>query len=152
MGVLKVQKQKSITINYRRGWHIVILALFIFIPMQTIAQGVPKAYEAINYRGIVNGQTARFVLANGYIGASSMKLFIAGNKKPILFEPDQGVSDEKYRLKFIPNQIGRHDYFIMNNMQEAYDENPAYMEGNYYLDHQVSPVKFKLIKRSNAHD
>jgi len=144
------QKFKSTltSIIYQLGWSAIIQVVFFFIPLQSIAQGVSKAYEAISYHGTVNGQAATFILANGYIGASSLKLHHQGYKKPIVFEPDQGVGDEKNRLKFITYQKGRLDYFIMSNMQDTYDENPGYIVGNYYLNHRVFLVKFWLIKHS----
>lgn len=149
---MKIPKQKSksklSTIVHHLGWPVIIQAVFFFIPLQGIAQGVPKAYEAISYHGTVNGQAATFILANGYIGASSLKLHHPGYKKSIVFEPDQGVGDEKNRLKLITYQKGRLDYFIMSNMQDTYDENPEYIVGNYYLNHRVFLVKFWLIKHS----
>jgi len=150
MGILKPQKSITIITNDKLGWRLVILAMFIFIPIYTIAQGVPKAYEPVRYSGKVNGQAARFILANGYIGASFLKLHIPGHHKTVVFEPDKGVGDEKNRLKFVTYLKGRFDYFVMDNMQDSYDENPGYFRGKYYLNHQVFPVKFRRIKHSNV--
>jgi len=143
------QKYKLTTIAHRLSWSVVIQAVFFLIHFQGIAQGVPKAYEPVNYSGKVNGQTVRLILANGYIGASSLKLSIPGNHKPIVFQADQGVGAQENRVKFVNELKGRHDYFVMDNMQDSYDENPEYLNGKYYLNHRVFPVKFLLIRHSH---
>lgn len=126
---------------------IVILSIFYLIPLQTLAQGVPKAYESVTYRASMKGRPLTLVLANGYIAASSIKMLPNTAGRVIVFEPDAGTEDQNNRLKFIPIPTGRQDYFIMDNMQSAYEEIPAYLAGKYYLDHQIIPVKFQLVKK-----
>ncbi|MBB6108658.1 hypothetical protein SAMN05421821_102107 [Mucilaginibacter lappiensis] len=130
-----------------------IFFLLIFVlsaPSIIRAQGVPKAYEAFDYSGTVNGKVVRFSLADGYIGASYLHMYLTGKAKPVYFQPDVGIADEHNKLKFVPFPKGRSGYFILDNIQEAYDKNPAYIVGNYYLNHKVFPVKFRLIKHSGA--
>jgi hypothetical protein len=122
------------------------LAILFLVPLQTFSQGVPKAYEAETYHSKLNGQSVTFILANGYIAASSVKLFIPSHKKPVVFQADNAVEDENNRLKFVTYLPGRHDYFVMDNMQPAYDDVPAYIAGKYYSDNKVIPVKFWLVK------
>jgi hypothetical protein len=126
--------------------YAVFLLVAFLAPCQTFAQGVPKAYEAISYHGKVNGQRAIFILAAGYIGASSVKMYMPGKTKPFVFEPDAGVADEHNRLKFIPAKPGGINYFILNNMQETYEETPALITGSYFLNNKKIPVKFYASK------
>lgn len=124
---------------------LTILMLLCLISMQTLAQGVPKAYEAVYYRGKVNGSLVRLMLASGYIGASSVKLSLPGKAKPQVFEPEAGVADDNNRLKFVPvNQT--HPYFILDHMQDAYEEIPAAIQGIYYFNGKKVTVKLWLMK------
>lgn len=113
--------------------------------LQVFAQGVPKAYGSINYFGKLNGRTIKLMLADGYIGASRVKVQF-GKTSLIVFSPNSGVVDEYNQLKFIPAEEGRQDYFILDNMQEVYDGAPVFIEGKYHLKNQIIPVKFWLIR------
>ncbi len=130
--------------------YFICLMLILSAPLLAHAQGVPKAYEAINYQGKVNSKQVRFSLAEGYISASSLKMYLPGKIRPLVFEPDAGVADANNRLKFIPVPQGRPDYFILDNMQEAYDEIPAYIAGSYFFNNKKIAVKFWVVK-SNTH-
>lgn len=114
--------------------------------LHACAQGVPKAYEAISYRGMVNGRLVVFVLADGYIGASSLKMYLPGKMKPVVFEPDAGVGDEHNRLKFVSARPGTDEYLILDNMQDVYEKTPAFIAGYYFLNHKKIPVKFRPVK------
>lgn len=52
--------------------HHSLLVMLCLASLQAFAQGVPKAYESIYYQGKVNGHIVKFLLANGYIGASGL--------------------------------------------------------------------------------
>ncbi|MGZ3874022.1 MAG: hypothetical protein ACXVJD_13965 [Mucilaginibacter sp.] len=125
---------------------IAILLMLCFISLKGLAQGVPKAYEAINYYGKANGRPVKFVLADGYIGASSIKMYIKTQNKPVFFEPDAGTADEQGRLKFVAGNPGNFGYFVLDNMQGAYDDTPAVITGIYIFNGKKVPVKFGLVK------
>ena len=111
-------------------------SLLIFLcafSLQTLAQGMPKAYNAINYQGKINGRLVKFILADGYIGASFIKMGLPGQKKPLVFEPEADVADVQNRLKFIAMGKNNSNYFILDNMQDAYEETPAYITGVFFL-------------------
>lgn len=130
--------------------YFVFFMLILSASLLAHTQGVPKAYEVRNYQGKVNGKQVRFSLADGYIGASFLKMYLPGEIKPLIFEPDAGVADANKRLKFISVIQGRPDYFILDNMQEAYDETPTYIAGSYFFNNKKIAVKFWVVK-SNAH-
>lgn len=132
---LKMQKLK-----------IIISVVLCLISLNTLGQGVAKAYETTTYQGKVNGRLVSFNLANGYIGASSLKMYLPGKTKPLVFEPDGGVADGHSRLKFVAVNRSIIDYFILNNMQEAYDEMPAFIDGGYFLNNKKVTVKFGLVR------
>jgi hypothetical protein len=127
---------------------ITILAVFCLISLQTLGQGVPKAYEEINYQGKVNGRAAKFILASGYIGASSIKIYLPGQNKRLVFYPESGVADVQDRLKFITAGRGNAGYFILDNMQEANEGTPAFIQGSYFLDGKTFPFKLILVRSS----
>ncbi len=118
------------------------LVVFLF-PLGIFAQGVPKAFEAVTYRASLNGHAVTFILANGYIAGSMIKLHVPGDKKPVVFRPEGGEADEGNRLKFVNDS---KEYVILYNMQAAYDEIPGSINGKFYTNHKVKPLKFWLIK------
>jgi hypothetical protein len=126
--------------------HIGFMMAILCLSVPLFAQGVPKAYEAIKYQGKLNGSTVKFSLANGYIGASSLSLFMPGKLKPLMFQPDAGVADEHNRLKFVPGAQNGSGYFIMDNMQETYDNSPVFISGKYYLKGKMITVKLWQVK------
>ena len=122
------------------------LTLTFLFTLQVFAQGVPKAYGSINYYGKWNGRPVSLMLADGYIGASRIKVQM-GKTRLIVFNPNSGVIDEYNQLKFIPAKEGRQDYFILDNMQEVYEAAPVFIAGKYHLNNQIISIKFRLIRR-----
>lgn len=129
-----------------RNLKIMIIAGLCLIGLQTLGQGVPKAYETIYYQGKANGRLVKLMLANGYIGASTLKLTVPGKKKPMVFDPDAGVADEHNRLKFVIADQNDREYFILDNMQEAYEETPTVITGIYYFTGKKIAVKLGWLK------
>jgi len=129
-----------------RNLKTIIITGLCLICLQSLGQGVPKAYEAINYQGKANGRLVKFMLANGYIGASALKLSVPRKTKPISFEPEAGVADEHNRLKFITASSNDQEYFIMENMLEVYEQTPRSISGIYFLNGKKIPVKFESVK------
>jgi hypothetical protein len=119
------------------------ILLLLTLPFCSFAQ---KAYETEQYTGKLNGKTIRLALANGYIGASKILLFNTGKSKPVSFIPDMDTADDQSRITFHSTFRHRQDYFMLNNMQGAYEQLPAYISGKYYLNKQVITVKFHLVK------
>jgi hypothetical protein len=129
-----------------RNLKIIIITGLCLICLQSLGQGVPKAYEVINYQGKANGRLMKFMLANGYIGASTLEIAAFGKSKPRLFEPEAGVADEHNQLKFKAANPNNQEYFIIDNMQEAYEETPRSISGMYFLNGKKKTVKLELVR------
>ncbi|UOE50829.1 hypothetical protein MTO98_07035 [Mucilaginibacter sp. SMC90] len=112
--------------------------ILILLPALGFAQGVPKAYEAFSYKGILNGHSVQLSLADGYIGASYII------SKNIKFQPESNSPDEQHHLKFITNK--NNSYFILNNMQEAYGNRPGTITGKYYINNKAVTIKLNARK------
>jgi hypothetical protein len=125
----------------------IILVVFCLISLQTLGQGVPKAYEVVNYQCNLSGRTVKFMLANGYIGASAIKI-IRAKMKPLRFVPAAAVADEQNSLKFVSARQDNPDYFILENMQDGYEELPALINGKYHSRSKTTPVKLWLLKNA----
>lgn len=137
----------SFSNKLKTHWYFVFLILLVLVQVKSLAQGVPKAYERINYRGTVSGKLVRLVLANGYIGASSLELSVSGQKRSEVFQPEAGVADEQNRLKFIPLRQNDHGYFVLDNMQEAYAQIPSVIPGAYFLNDKKILIKFHRSRK-----
>jgi len=122
-----------------------LLMLVLNTPLFIYAQGVPKAFEAYDYAGAVDGRLVRFNLADGYIGASYIQLFLTAGKKPLKFEPDAGTPNENNQLKFIPFPESRSGYFLLHNVQAVYDNLPSRITGYYFLKNKKTRVRLVLI-------
>ncbi|WP_158796090.1 hypothetical protein [Pedobacter sp. L105] len=125
---------------------LLVLMGLCLISFETLCQGVPKAYDAVNYKGKVKGRLVKLILANGYIGASSLNFFMLGKTKPLVFVPDAGVANELNRLKFVAVNKNEPAYFILDNMQDAYEETPAFITGDYFLNSKKIPFKLAKVK------
>lgn len=121
-----------------KAFFILLLAA---VPFRSLAQ---KAFETVNYKGKLNNKVIRLALANGYIGASSIKFTSKG--KSLVFSPDSGVPDEHNKLIFRLAKYQQPNYFILSNMQEAYQELPLFINGEYYNNKKFTLVKFYLVK------
>jgi hypothetical protein len=127
--------------------HVCYLMVVLLMPSLVFAQGVPKAYELDAYRGKVNGHTVILMLANGYIAASTLKIYTINSRKPVVFEPANWDEDKNDRLKFVTQQQGTHGYFVLYNMQSGYEDVPDWISGKFYSDRKIIPVKLRLVKR-----
>lgn len=117
--------------------------LFLLVsPCRGYAQ---KAYELVRYTGKLQGKIVRLDLGNGYIGASKVSLIINPKQKPQIFLPESGVPDAPFILR--STQKGINDYFILDKMQDAFEELPAVINGKYLFNKKVLPVKFYLINK-----
>jgi hypothetical protein len=119
-----------------------IIVLLAIAPLLTMAQ---KAYETAGYSGKVKGKTISFKLANGYIGASEISLKTPAQKTPALFRPESGAPDSDSQLTFKADKATA-GYFILKNMQDAYDELPVVIYGVFVTGNQKLPVKLVLDK------
>jgi hypothetical protein len=136
--ILKLLKVRNLKIR--------IIAGLCLVGLQTLGQGVPKAYEPIYYKGKADGRPVKLMLANAYIDASTLEITVPGKNKPRVFEPETGVADEHNRLKFVAADQNDREYFILDNMQEAYEETPKVITGIYYLKGKKIPVKLGWVK------
>lgn len=120
----------------------VLCSLFLIIfTCRAFAQ---KAYEIVRYTGKLQGKTIRLDLGNGYIGASKISFFISPNQKPQVYLPESGVADAPFILR--NTQATARDYFILNKMQDAFEELPPVINGLYLLDKKSVAVKFYIRK------
>ncbi|WP_183562611.1 hypothetical protein [Mucilaginibacter sp. SP1R1] len=121
-------------------------ALFILLlatlPLFSLAQ---KAYETARYTTRLSNRTIRLTLANGYIGASEIVVFNANKNKPKRYAPESGAPDAQNQLSFRPINNKGQEYFIMSNMQEAYGQLPAYINGKLYKNKQPVTIQLKLV-------
>jgi len=106
---------------------------------------IPKAYTREIYQCRLHNSIVKFVLADGYISYSSIKLYSPRYHKPIVFGAAAFSEDEHDRMKFITNQTGRHDYFILDNMQDGYSDIPLFISGRYYLNNKTTRLKMHLV-------
>jgi hypothetical protein len=125
--------------------HLLLFALFYCVPSAIFAQGVPKAFAPIYYQGKVYGNSIRFKLADGYIGASIIRMKLNKKGHALIFQPESGTADEHNQLKFLPFPKSNSGYFILDNMQEAYEDTPLHIKG-YYFFHDKK-ILLKLIKK-----
>jgi hypothetical protein len=118
-----------------------ILTLIVLLGLASAPASAQKAYDAVHYVGKRDGCVFRLVLGNGYLAASKIKL-LPENGKPVFFNPDSAIPDNKDQLTF--HAKGHSDYLIMNNMKERYDSSPEIVVGRYWSGKQWSAVKFVL--------
>ncbi|MGF7079563.1 hypothetical protein [Mucilaginibacter sp. UYCu711] len=118
----------------------IALLFFLTIPLCSIAQ---KAYETANYSGKIKGQTITLKLANGYIGASEISLRRSPKAKPVLYAPDSGTPDSDNKISFKSDKATA-GYFIVKNMQDAYDRLPVIIYVIFITGTQSLPVKLTL--------
>lgn len=116
------------------------LLLIALLPVTGFAQ---KAYESALYSTKLQGKLIRLTLANGYIGASKIRL--SGPAKTSSFLPDSSVADKDNRLVFRAAASDSAAYFILSNMQEVYEQLPATINGQYYSGEKRINIKFHLI-------
>lgn len=113
--------------------------VLLLLPLFSIAQ---KAYEVVVYRGVVNTQTVRLELADGYLAAS--KISIKGTKN-IIFIPESGSLTEDGRLKFVSEHKHSTAYFIIDNLSENYERLPIVINGIYCDKDKKIKVRFRRI-------
>lgn len=121
--------------------NLLVFVLFYCTPSAIFAQGVPKAFAAIYYQGKVYGNSIRFKLADGYIGASIIRMNLNKKGRALIFQPESGTADEHNQLKFLPFPHSSSGYFILHNMQESYGDTPLYITGYYFFHGKKIPLK-----------
>jgi hypothetical protein len=118
----------------------IALIFFLTTPLCTIAQ---KAYETANYSGKVKGRIITLKLANGYIGASEISLRSTPKAKPVFYTPDSGTPDSDQKMRFKSDKAV-NGYFIVKNMQDAYDQLPVIIDAVFITRNQSFSVKLTL--------
>jgi hypothetical protein len=116
-----------------------IIFLLAALPFCSMAQ---KAYETANYSGKVKGKTITLKLANGYIGASEIGL-VTPHKPTLSFKPESGAPDSNNELAFKTNKA-TDGFFLLKDMQNAYDQLPVLIYGVYTSGNQSVPIKLSL--------
>ncbi|WP_118975196.1 hypothetical protein [Taibaiella koreensis] len=122
--------------------YLIAAAAFIF-SLPTFAQ---KAYEAVYYRGKTQNIGVRFTLGAGYLPACEIETTDLKTHKTSTFLPEIGVPDEKKQMKFYhfsASQKAFSDYFIIDGIEEGYDEVPAKLYGRYYFNGKAYPLTLK---------
>ncbi|MBD1383952.1 hypothetical protein IDJ75_01575 [Mucilaginibacter rigui] len=93
-----------------------------------------KAYEAVKYTGKVQNMAVRFILANGYLGASEVKLTDGKTHKTASFMPEYGYADDNKNLTFYrQNDATKTAYFAISGMEELFETPPVKIKGIYYI-------------------
>ena len=118
------------------------ITLFLYLlgsPSFSFAQ---KAYETLNYRGLVDGKIVNFSLADGYVAASRISF---GSKNPKLFYLKNTSAENNRQLKFVPHSKLTKSYFILIT-KDGFDKVSQQIFGNYY-DGKKN-YKF-VLKRTN---
>lgn len=105
---------------------------------------VPKAYQNEYYRATLSGHRVTFILADGYISYSKIKFY--PGKKPVVFEAASAVADTNGQLKFMTYRAGRRDYFVIDSLEEGYDNPPRYFAGRYFANGKSTLIKFKRTR------
>jgi hypothetical protein len=122
-------------------------ALFVLIlialPLFSLSQ---KAYDAIYYRDTMQDIAVKFTLANGYIRACELITRNIKTKKSSKFLPEKGVSNDSGKIKFYhysPSEKTSPDYFILEDIEEYYDNVPEKIYGKYYSAGNVYGIILK---------
>ena len=100
-----------------------------------IAAYSQKAFEAIYYIGKTQNITAKFMYADGYIGACEIKTIDEKTKKSARFLPENGHPDNNNKMKFYHyTTSGKtfQDYFILDGIEDEFDSIPTKLYGRYY--------------------
>jgi len=119
-----------------------ILAIFT-LPVLAYSQ---KAYDAVVYTGKTQNITVTFTLANGYVEASQILTTDNKSKKRSKFLPAEGYPDDESRMKFYHfSSSGKSftDYFILDGIEQSYEEPPAEIYGKYYFNGEEFELTLK---------
>lgn len=117
-----------------------LFCLMLMLPFCASAQ---KAYDAVLYKGTLQGKTIQLYLGNGYVAASKITIS-APKQKPVLFLPESGIANEKFMLRNTQSQA--KDLFTLYHIQESYYKAPGIISGTYQSRKKSVPVKFYLAK------
>ena len=116
--------------------------------ISSIISSAQKAYETIEYTGMVNGMMVKLSLADGYLGASKITLN-PKNKKPSIFIPENGVEDANGQLKFphyTTSLKPSKPYFLLSRLQDSFNVIPPEISGKYYDGKNQYPIILKKKK------
>jgi len=98
-----------------------------------------KAYELVKYLGKVGGVTIAFDFADGYPGASTLKITEAGSKKPVVYRLD-GAGPNHFAP--VSGGGGIKGVTLTLDMEAAA---PAKVEGSYEAGGKT--ISFTLAKK-----
>ncbi|KQM74915.1 hypothetical protein ASE74_02730 [Pedobacter sp. Leaf216] len=124
----------------------IIIASFILIvsPAYVFAQ---KAFEYEYYVGKTKDMTIKLSLADGYIAASEIRTVGFKSKKTSLFLTETGYEQAGLKMKFYHDSASQKefpDYFIVDNIRDAYEQLPKEMHGEYYFKNEVIAFTLKI--------
>ncbi|MHA4895726.1 hypothetical protein ACXZ1K_13315 [Pedobacter sp. PWIIR3] len=108
-----------------------------------------KAYEMVSYSGKLNGIIIKLNLADGYIGASEIKIKDTKTGKPVVYIPESGTVGDSRQLKFSPlgtTKSASNGYFILEKVEDVYDELPGTISADYYKAGKRNQIKFYKVK------
>ncbi|WP_143014216.1 hypothetical protein [Mucilaginibacter pineti] len=118
------------------------ILLLTALPFFCFAQ---KAYELECYSGKLNGKTIRLDLANGFIGATQIVIPRKSGLAPVIYYANSGTPETNNTMLFQSKYLQKKDYFILDNMKEAYEDLPRFITGKYYFRKQLIKVKFLFL-------
>ena len=124
-----------------------IFGLCFLLPISSFSQ---KAYVAVCYSGKTQNIQVKFTLANGYIGACEIKTTDNTSKKTSKFLPSTGTADDNKKMKFDHSSTSGKtftDYFILNGMEDSYDNAPAKITGQYFFNGKAFAITLMKQKK-----
>jgi hypothetical protein len=125
---------------------LITAAALIILPFAVpFASAAPKAYDIVNYKGDGPGITVVFKFADGYPGASEIKIIESVSGKTTTFYFPGG--DEQAgagKMRFVPVKGDDRTKEVLLEM-EAEGNPPSAVNGTYTAGGK--PVRFTLTKR-----
>ena len=128
------------------AFKIIVCFIFVASPIYAFSQ---KAFEYEYYTGKTKYMTIKLSLADGYIAASEIKIVSLKTKKASKFLTETGYEQPDRKMKFYhysPSQKEFQDYFIIENIRDAYTIIPEKMKGKYYYKTHVIDFTLKRLK------
>ena len=105
----------------------------IAFPVMCFAQ---KAYVTTKYQGISNKLTVTLNVADGYFSGNEIKLYNKASRNTSRFLPEKDGVDETKPTKFYhfsPTGKKFTDYFLVDSLQENYEEMPKQFIAKYFI-------------------
>jgi hypothetical protein len=132
-------------LNDIKRWSVAFALLIALIFMNTSARAQQaKAYETVHYRAKAGDLLFQLNYADGYIGASQIKLRENGRKTRI-FLPESGAIESNGDFRFVPQQIAHNGDICLTRLNEE-ETAPDLIRGSYRAKGRTVVLIFKRSK------